>query len=210
MPDSCWSITSADWCSGWSLGEEVDVVGVDAQAQVPRRPQAPSTPRVATASTGCAWRIEKRATRCIGPDQVALLRRDAVLGLQQHQQRRHEARATSRSRPSRRPRRRCRTRARRRRRWWRATAGRAPWCRWRRAAATNRCSDARLERVLLAARRAQLVVEVLHDVHVVGDRQDHHQRRQHAGEHVVAEPHQHEQAHRPDDADEHGARSAAR
>ena len=64
--------------------------------------------------------------------------------------------------------------------------------------------DARLERVFLVTRGAQLVVEVLHDVHVVGNSQDDHQRRQHAREDVVAEPHHHEQPHRPDDADEHG------
>ena len=69
---------------------------------------------------------------------------------------------------------------------------------------TNRCWTLDLNACSLLAGRAQLVVEVLHDVHVVGDRQDDDERRQHAGEHVVGEPHQHEEAHRPDDADEHG------
>ncbi len=43
-----------------------------------------------TTRTGFAWRIENRDTRCIGAEEVALLRCDAALRLQQHQQRRHE------------------------------------------------------------------------------------------------------------------------
>ena len=45
----------------------------------------------------------------------------------------------------------------------------------------NRCVIDDLNACSLLPGLAQLVVEVLHDVHVVGDRQDDDQRRQHAG-----------------------------
>ena len=61
-----------------------------------------------------------------------------------------------------------------------------------------------------AAGGAQILREVLHDVHVVRDGEDHHQRRQHAGEDVVGESHEHIQAHRPDEADDNRAHDQQR
>ncbi len=49
---------------------------------------------------------------------------------------------------------------------------------------------------------APLLVPVLHDVHVVGDGEHDDERDEHAGENVVAEPHQRVQAERPQQADE--------
>ena len=60
--------------------------------------------------------------------------------------------------------------------------------------------DRRLERVLDVA-VPPLLVPVLHDVHVVGDRQHDDERHEHAGEDVVAEPHQRIQPERPQHAD---------
>ena len=61
--------------------------------------------------------------------------------------------------------------------------------------------DRRLERVLDVA-VPPLLVPVLHDVHVVGDGEHDDERDEHAGEDVVAEPHQRVEAERPEQADE--------
>ena len=63
--------------------------------------------------------------------------------------------------------------------------------------------DRRLERLLYVA-VPPLLVPVLHDVHVVGDRQHDDERHEHAREDVVAEAHQRVEAERPEQADEHG------
>ena len=134
------------------------MVGVDAQ---PRRPSSEADrhhQRRSTMTTRLACRIEKRATPLHRVQQLALLRRHAGRGLDAASAASAPAPATSRSPPSRRWRRRCRTCGRRRRRWSPATAGRARWS----AGAEQRreqVADRRLERLLLASGRAQLVVK---------------------------------------------------
>ena len=63
--------------------------------------------------------------------------------------------------------------------------------------------DRRLER-LLDVPVPPLLVPVLHDVHVVGNRQHDDERHEHAREDVEAETHQRVEAKRPEQADEHG------
>ena len=60
--------------------------------------------------------------------------------------------------------------------------------------------DGGLER-LLAVAVPPLLVLVLHDVHVVGDREDDDERHDHAGEHVVGEAEQRVEPERPEHAD---------
>ena len=74
--------------------------------------------------------------------------------------------------------------------------------------------DRGLERVLDVVHVADpaLLVPVLHDVHVVGNRQHDDERHEHAREHVVAETHQRVQPERPEEADEdreHGEQASS-
>ena len=68
----------------------------------------------------------------------------------------------------------------------------------------NRCVIDDLNACSLLPGRAQLVIEVLDDVHVVGDGEHDDQRRQHAGEDVELEAHGRVEAERPEHADADG------
>ena len=63
----------------------------------------------------------------------------------------------------------------------------------------NQVRHGRLERVRVVA-AAPLLVPVLHDVHVVGNREHDDEREEHAGEHVVAVAHQRVEPERPENA----------
>ena len=202
MPDSLPSISRADWCSGCPAEKKLmwlvstrsrRMPPIDTRRPAPRRASdEPRPPRRDRARPACIGPISQRS--CGGAAVSAAARTPAASA---------PGPATSRSRPSRRRRRRCRRSARRGRGWSRATACRAPSCRWRRAAARTGTATVVDERLLAAAGRARALGVVLDDVHVVGDGQHHDQRQQHAAQHVEGEAHERVEPQRPEHADEH-------
>ena len=198
MPDSSSSITRADCPSGWlALKKLMWLVST-------RRSRMPSAGDERDRDRRRRGRVRDAASRTsrsarIGSTRYLSCGVSRRLRLHQAQHRRHEHERDHEvdHDPDRRP------DAERPDRDDVARGERQHAERRRRAGAEQRrrqVRDRRLERCL---RRlvAALLVPVLHDVHVVGDREHDDQRDEHAGEHVVAVAEQRVEPERPQHAD---------